>query len=353
MDPTRFDHLTEALVARPSRRAAVVGLLALLTGGLLGATPEDAAARRPNCRGPRCHRRPGGRRSCRPGSQWRRGRCRPTAPCRPTCAPNGTNCGPDGCGGSCGSCVTGQICQDRRCHGGGGTDCHPTCSGATPDCCGATCVDTTTDNNHCGACGFSCGPGFVCKGAACYEDRCTSAETRCGGRCTNLASDPANCGFCGNRCPADRAGCQGGSCCTRNGQRCPANCTAGQGCLGCCGGICDDTGVCSANALPCLGDGRACPASCAPGAICYRCCSLTCLDNGTCGTPPPPCQPNGAACPAGCAAGSSCAGCCSGACGMGGACGASTSCLPYGGVCSSSAECCNDVPCTAGRCRLD
>lgn len=33
MNPTRFDRLTEALVARHSRRAAVVGLLVLPRGG--------------------------------------------------------------------------------------------------------------------------------------------------------------------------------------------------------------------------------------------------------------------------------------------------------------------------------
>jgi hypothetical protein len=349
MDPSRFDRFAQVLAERRSRRATVAGLLALAAGGFLGATTDPSVDARPS------HRRPGHRRPCPHDPPCHRPPCRPH-PCRfpDVCTPNCSfkNCGPDGCGGSCGSCVTGQTCQAGNCHGGGGTHCQPKCSGATPDCCGATCVDTLTDDANCGACGFRCPAGFKCGGTgACSEDRCRDDETRCDGKCTTLANDPNNCGFCGHVCPADRAGCLNAGCCTPNGRRCPASCAPGQGCGDCCGGICEDDGTCGATALPCFPDGHACPATCAPGGICYRCCSLTCLANGTCGTPPPPCQPDGAACPAGCAAGGACAGCCSGACGSGGSCGAS-SCLPYGGFCTTAAQCCNDVPCTAGRCRL-
>lgn len=39
-------------------------------------------------------------------------------PCTPNCT--GKECGSDGCSGSCGTCPTGETCQNGVCVGGGG-----------------------------------------------------------------------------------------------------------------------------------------------------------------------------------------------------------------------------------------
>ena len=264
MDPTRFDRFTQALAERRSRRAAVAGLLALVTGGLLGATTNPSVEARP-----RQHRRP-----LPPAAVPRRPRPFPGGGCTPTCA--GNNCGDNGCGGSCGSCVSGQICQAGRCHGGGGRDCQPTCGGATPDCCGTTCVDTTTDNDNCGACGFLCPPGFRCQGVegACsriavpMSRRAVAANVRTWPPIPPIAASVAT--SVRPTAPAASGGLLHAQWPALSGQL-----PAGQGCLDCCGGICADDGTCGSTALPCFADGHACPATCVPGAICFRCCSLT------------------------------------------------------------------------------
>ena len=62
--------------------------------------------------------------------------CDPTA-CPPDCVPKcaGKACGSDGCGGSCGSCPAGHLCQNGACV------CQPACGGAScaPDGCGGVC----------------------------------------------------------------------------------------------------------------------------------------------------------------------------------------------------------------------
>src|SRR5262249_968926 len=69
--------------------------------------------------------------------------------CNPQCR-DGGSCGPDGCGGSCGSCSGGLTCT------GGTCVCTPQCSGKAcgPDGCGGTCgtCASGTCNTGTGAC---------------------------------------------------------------------------------------------------------------------------------------------------------------------------------------------------------
>lgn len=183
MDQNRFDRFTETLVDQRSRRAAVGGLLALVTGGLLGTAPEETVVAERGTHGER--RRPGGRPGGRPG-QSRRRRCRrrpglfgcPRPICVPTCSLNGTayQCGDDGCGGGCG-----------------------TCGGPSPACCHHTCINTATDNNNCGGCGLSCSDGFQCRG----------------GTCTKVPPPPT-CVPLGGSCRPNGPDCCGGISCTNN-----------------------------------------------------------------------------------------------------------------------------------------
>lgn len=57
--------------------------------------------------------------------------------------------------------------------------------------------ELSSDPQHCGKCGRSCGPGTTC----------------CEGQCVDLASDAHHCGACGNACGAGKLpGCCDGSC---------------------------------------------------------------------------------------------------------------------------------------------
>jgi hypothetical protein len=122
-------------------------------------------------------------------------------------------------------------------------------------------------------------------------------------------------------------------CCLGEGRNCTNDCQ-------CCGDQLCLNGICDPRVPVChqLGD------RCDDG---DPCCPLSgsCVA-GRC------CVPGGASCSMFCGAEQNCGACCSGFCGSDGNCGSPHGCLEYGGFCSSSDECCNDVPCTAGRCRL-
>jgi hypothetical protein len=131
-----------------------------------------------------------------------------------------TNCG--GCGNAC--AVAGAICHGGTCgcnpprsgscgvdEGGvdeGGVD-----EGGVDEGGATTCVDLTSDTNHCGACGTACsGATPVCTNGTCAAACNTaSGQTQCGTQCVTLGSDVANCGACGHAC-APSAECSGGVC---------------------------------------------------------------------------------------------------------------------------------------------
>ncbi len=65
--------------------------------------------------------------------------------------------------------------------------------------CDHACRNTSTDPEHCGACGRSCGPSEVCSDAECAGE-CSPGLSACGRSCLDLASDGANCGGCDRPC---------------------------------------------------------------------------------------------------------------------------------------------------------
>ncbi|MCO4762117.1 MAG: hypothetical protein KC502_11470 [Myxococcales bacterium] len=89
------------------------------------------------------------------------GVCHAPPSCLPTCTSK--VCGDDGCGGSCGTCgdAAKPICKDGACLAG----CVPSCVGKTcgPDGCGGTCgkacasTDTCSEHGHCVPKAWTCG----------------------------------------------------------------------------------------------------------------------------------------------------------------------------------------------------
>ena len=101
--------------------------------------------------------------------------------CEPDCAE--AECGPDGCGGSCGTCDTSERCSDGLC------DCKPNCFSRAcgSDGCGGTC-GTCAANQSCnaGKCAGACTPS--CSGRICGSDGCGGS---CGTCMNNLQCSAA------------------------------------------------------------------------------------------------------------------------------------------------------------------
>ena len=295
--------------------------------------------------------------------------------CVPAC--EGKACGDDGCGGSCGACAAGTVCDDA----GQCAACAPACEGKAcgDDGCGGSCgACEGTDhcvNGQCAACAPSCagkacgddgcgGSCGACEGTdQCVDGQCDGCQgltyegccdvdgdavaiTWCqdgalqaqqcpDGSCGwNLQNGYYDCGFDGAdpegqfplACPWCAPGCDGKTC-------------GDDGCGGSCGvcpegTACGDTGQCEACAPSC--DGKACGDD-GCGGSCGSCPSELECDEGA---------PGGAACV-------SCAPKCQGkACGDDGCGGSCGGCEP-GVPCLASGLC---DPCEgltmAGCCAL-
>lgn len=85
--------------------------------------------------------------------------------------------------------------------GDGGAACSPPL-----EPCGATCVDTTSDPEHCGGCAQVC--QGTCTDGVCNP--CPDGGNLCAGACRVLESDPEHCGACGHGCLG--GACDGGAC---------------------------------------------------------------------------------------------------------------------------------------------
>jgi len=94
------------------------------------------------------------------------------------------------------------------------------CQSPTPNLCGSTCVNLSTDPQHCSTCSMTCSyphAGALCSGGACQMGTCSSGY----GDCVNgpidgcetyvLGSDAANCGGCNMVCKVGQK-CNSGSC---------------------------------------------------------------------------------------------------------------------------------------------
>jgi hypothetical protein len=127
--------------------------------------------------------------------------------------------------GWCGhGCAANKRCGIGLCIPRWGEACSAVCAVGTT-CCysvlgGNQCVNTTSNQLHCGKCGNVCGFGETCSGGKCVPwlsvyDPCWGGRTNCGAPgwidCRDLNDDVENCGFCDVRC-ADQAECVDGRC---------------------------------------------------------------------------------------------------------------------------------------------
>ncbi|MBI5543277.1 MAG: LamG domain-containing protein [Deltaproteobacteria bacterium] len=140
--------------------------------------------------------------------------------CTPSC--NGKQCGPDGCGGTCGSCDSGDLC-------------------ILDDCIAGQCQHTPRN----------CNDGNACTVDGCQAGSCTYAPLNCddGKLCTQDTCDPA----AGCQYASGSGSCEDGDPCTV-GDVCNFGlCVPGPREPGCCQPRCDET--------QCLNDGCGGPCS--------------------------------------------------------------------------------------------
>ena len=206
-----------------------------------------------------------GQRVCRDDESWGACACAPTSDtvspedtsddgsmkdvvtldgCDPLCA--GKTCGPDGCGGFCGTCPMDQFCVDGECS----TTCTPVCDerecgddGCGGYACGVCadgwycqaheCIqgvcDPLCDDRQCGddGCGGSCGQCPY--GSACSQGQCV-----CVPECLGKTCGPDGCGSDCGACPADSE-CVEGFCEGGCDQSCAGKVCGDDGCGGSCG----------------------------------------------------------------------------------------------------------------------
>lgn len=225
-----------------------------LDSGLVDAGRRDAASRdsgRPAVCDPAC----GSSEECCAGPDGR-GVCVDPRSDVGNCGSCGNSCLP-GKGTECvlGACVCGRV--DFGC---GGTD-ESICCPPTERRAMSYCANLRTDGDDCGACGRVCD---VTRSNQCAEGLCVCGDLRgpCPGgatstccvdelgfaTCVDTTSDVAHCGACGHRCAFGQR-CLDGVC-TVGGVSCASGCGDGEVCCRgtCCASVLCDRGACSGDA---------------------------------------------------------------------------------------------------------
>jgi len=95
------------------------------------------------------------------------------------------------------ACTSDRACTQGACQCTAGTEC------GLPSC-----IDTTSDIQHCGACFNDCPATAACNSGNCT---CPNGGIICGFRCVDPMTDRTNCGGCGQYCSVSQS-CVSGSC---------------------------------------------------------------------------------------------------------------------------------------------
>lgn len=296
-------HLPKWLQNPLSRRLALVGLAAVIGGGVGEALYRHFSPGQSPIKGP-----PDTPAKCQEG----------TILCNNLCI--STNIDQNNCGRCGNACSSGMICSSGICVCSSGTDCN------------GTCINTSSDNSNCGSCGNTCSSGMICSNGTCV----CSSTTPCNGVCVDTTSDPGNCGTCGNACPSGKI-CSGGTCVCSSGTPCNEACidtSSDNNNCGNCGNACSSGMVCSSGTCVCPPGQTSCGGGCIPS-------GTPCCGSGTtpCGGG---CMPSGNtccntySCPSGAA-------CCNGGCIPSGVPCCAPGMVPCGTECMpSGATCCNN-----------
>jgi hypothetical protein len=224
---------------------------------------------------------------------------------------DGKSCGSDGCGGDCGECPDGSICQDNLCATVGCEElAEAGCGGCACETCvcemDAFCCDTLWDNICADACLDSCGgcpaPDPFCGDLVCNgEEDCDTCTKDCGcadgqvcdgGTCVDCvpSCDGLDCGDngCGGSCGdcAEEEECVDGLCLGPCDPDCTDKVCGDDGCNGSCGDCADGEGCVDGACeivLLCgngvIDDGEECETDddCGDTAVCEECvCVIGC-----------------------------------------------------------------------------
>lgn len=88
--------------------------------------------------------------------------------------------------------------------------------------CFLRCIDTTSDDYHCGSCSVHCTSGATCVGGRCT---CNTGLTECSGVCVDLRTNRRDCGACSAECFGPYNSCQEGHCgCVPGAVMCEGEC---------------------------------------------------------------------------------------------------------------------------------
>ena len=148
-------------------------------------------------------------------------------------------------------CPEGAVCEMGYCVAGEGD---PECEDEE-ELCDESCVDVTSDSDHCGGCNISCEDGEHCDDGDCVDDEveCEEGEQLCQGRCVDLMSDEEHCGDCNVECGAEEY-CDDGVCrgddendCEDDEEWCSGQCvdlTSNDDHCGECGLGCEEDQIC-------------------------------------------------------------------------------------------------------------
>lgn len=159
--------------------------------------------------------------------------------------------------------------------GSGGSNKPDCCPSSAPRLCDYTCVNVSTDPNHCGGCASACPTGATCQNGACL---CPQGTMQCGNACVDTSSDSNNCGTCGHVCASGQS-CVAGSCASSCSPDCTGKVCGDDGCGGSCGACpgANCVGSTFQAAATCSADGT----TCIPGTT-MNCDPYNCSQNGTC-----------------------------------------------------------------------